>query len=251
MGVSVTVWTECGPDDAAVTAVYPGGMHNAIADAFAPHGELRVRTATMDQEDHGLGGTALDGTDVLFWWGHQRHGEVDDGIVARVRARVLEGMGLVALHSSAESKVFRALTGTSGRISGWRHGDREVVWTVDVTHPVAAGVPQPMVIGEQEMYAEPFDVPVPDELVFVSSFEGGEVFRSGIAYRRGLGRVFYFSPGHEEYPVYRREDVRTVLANAAFWAAGRPGPGGSTAPARAKAPVPWTSQPRERGWYER
>ncbi|MFH0241656.1 ThuA domain-containing protein [Streptomyces sp. HK10] len=251
MAVSVTVWTECGPDDAEVAAVYPEGMHKAIAGALAPHEELRARTATMDEEHHGLGGTALDGTDVLFWWGHKRHGEVDHEVVARVHDRVLEGMGLVALHSGAESKVFRALTGTSGRISGWRHGDREVVWTVDVTHPVAAGVPQPMVIGEQEMYAEPFDVPAPDDLVFVSSFAGGEVFRSGMAWRRGLGRVFYFGPGHEEYPVYRREDVRTVLANAAFWAAGSAGPAGRSAYAPAKPPVPWTSRPRERGWYER
>ncbi|MDG9701395.1 ThuA domain-containing protein [Streptomyces sp. DH37] len=248
MTISVTVWTECGPDDAAVSAVYPEGMHGAIAGGLAPHADLRVRTATMDEEDHGLGGTVLDETDVLFWWGHNRHDEVDGGIVARVRARVLEGMGLVALHSSAESAVFRSLMGTSGRISGWRHGDREVVWTVDVTHPVAAGVPQPMVIPEQEMYAEPFDVPAPDELVFLSSFAGGEVFRSGIAWRRGLGRVLYFSPGHEEYPVYRREDVRTVLANAAFWAAGAARTAGSPAPAPAP---PWTSRPRERGWYER
>ncbi|MGY1453647.1 ThuA domain-containing protein [Streptomyces sp. SS8] len=249
MAISVTVWTECGPDDGGIAAVYPEGMHNAIAGALAPHGELRVRTATMDEEEHGLGGTVLEETDVLFWWGHKRHGEVDDEVVARVHARVLEGMGLVALHSSAESRVFRALTGTSGRISGWRHGDREVVWTVDVTHPVAAGVPRPVVIGEQEMYAEPFDVPAPDELVFVSSFAGGEVFRSGMAWRRGLGRVFYFSPGHEEYPVYRHAGVRTVLANAAFWAAGPAGPGGPAGPVG--APVPWTSQPREKGWYER
>ncbi|GAA2411714.1 trehalose utilization protein ThuA [Streptomyces glaucosporus] len=246
MAIAVTVWTECGPDDAATAAAYPEGMPAAIAAGLASREGLDVRTAAMDEEDHGLGGTVLEETDVLFWWGHRRHAEVRDGTVERVRARVLEGMGLVLLHSSAESKVFRALLGTSGRISGWRHGDREVVWTVDVTHPVAAGVPQPMVIPEQEMYAEPFDVPAPDELVFLSTFEGGEVFRSGIAYRRGLGRIFYFSPGHEEYPVYRRPDVRTVLANAAFWAAGL-----ETGAAAAPRAVPWTSERRERGWYER
>jgi len=252
VSIAVTVWTECGPDDAEAGAAYPEGMHNAIADGLVPHDGLRVRTATMDQEEHGLGGTVLDGTDVLFWWGHKRHAEVRDAVVERVRDRVLEGMGLVLLHSSAESKVFRALLGTSGRISGWRHGDREVVWTVDVTHPIAAGVPQPMVIPEQEMYAEPFDIPAPDELVFLSSFAGGEVFRSGITYRRGLGRIFYFSPGHEEYPVYRRQDVRTVLANAAFWAAGSvPGGGTGAAAPRAVPRVPWTSEPREMGWYER
>ncbi|RKN44779.1 ThuA domain-containing protein [Streptomyces hoynatensis] len=242
--IRATVWAEDLPRDPAVQAAYPAGLHTAIADGLTERG-LAARTSGPGEPEQGLGGELLAGTDVLFWWAHARHEEVSDAAVARVRDRVLSGMGLVLLHSAMESKIFRALLGTSGRIGGWRHGDREAVWTVDPTHPIAAGVPQPILLREHEMYCEPFDVPTPDELVFVSGFAGGEVFRSGLAYRRGLGRLFYFSPGHESCPVYHREDIRTVLANAARWAAGeRQG-------ASAEAPAPWPSLRRAPGWYAR
>ncbi|YCK37547.1 ThuA domain-containing protein [Actinomadura sp. ATCC 39365] len=186
---------------------------------------MRVRTATLQDPEHGLDAATLAGTDVLTWWGHAAHEEVDDEVVARVCERVWAGMGLLVLHSGHYSKVFRALMGTTCTVN-WRDtADRELVWTVEPAHPIAAGVPQPLVIPEQETYGEPFGVPAPDELVFVSSFSGGEVFRSGCCYRRGKGRVFYFSPGDQNYPVFHQPGVRRILANAVVWAAPAEGAG--------------------------
>ena len=196
-------------------------MHATIADGVAARlGErVSVRTATLQEPEHGLGDGVLAETDVLTWWGHAAHGEVDDAVVARVKERVLGGMGLLALHSAHYSKVFTSLMGTSCGLQ-WRDaGERELVWTVAPGHPIAVGVPQPIVIDAQEMYGEPFDIPQPDELVFISSFAGGEVFRGGCCFTRGRGRIFYFSPGDQEYPVYHHPDVVRVLANAALWAA--------------------------------
>lgn len=219
--VRVTVWNEglherTKPE---MAGIYPEGIHGAIAAGL--HDGLAasvIRTATLDQPDHGLPPEILDETDVLMWWGHMAHEEVRDAVVTRVVERVLGGMGLIVLHSGHYSKVFRTLMGTTCSLD-WRNtGERELVWTIDPEHPIAAGVDQPILIPEQEMYGEPFDIPTPDELVFISSFAGGEVFRSGVTYRRGRGRVFYFSPGDEAYPVYFHPQVRRVLANAVEWA---------------------------------
>jgi len=69
------------------------------------------------------------------------------------------------------------------------------------------------------MYGEPFDIPAPEDTVFISWFAGGEVFRAGVTFRRGYGRIFYFQPGHETYPIYYDESIRLILRNAADWAA--------------------------------
>lgn len=202
-------------------AIYPDGMHETIRAGIEEHlGErVEVRTATLDQPEHGLTEDVLAATDVLLWWGHLAHDEVADAIVDRVHAHVLAGMGLLVLHSGHWSKIFQKLMGTTCTLR-WRNDrDREVVWTVDPTHPIARGIPHPFVIPEQEMYGEYFDVPAPDELVFVSGFTGGEVFRSGMTYRRGHGRIFFFSPGDQEYPVYHQAEIRRVLANGVEWAA--------------------------------
>jgi trehalose utilization protein len=223
MAVRVTVWGENVHErsEEHVRAIYPDGMHAAVASGLqALLGDrARVRTATLDQPDHGLPDAVLEETDVLTWWGHRAHDQVDDAVVERVHRAVLDGMGLLALHSAHYSKIFTRLLGTSCSLR-WRNaGERELVWTVDPAHPIAAGVPQPIVIDAQEMYGEPFDIPAPDELVFISSFAGGEVFRGGCCFRRGRGRIFYFSPGDQDYPVYHHPDVQRVLANAALWAA--------------------------------
>jgi trehalose utilization protein len=214
----VTVWCE-DLDDEAVWTVYPDGMHEAIAAGIREHaGDLDVRTTTLDEPEHGLPGDVLDETDVLAWWGHHRHDEVPDELAARVQQRVLDGMGLVVLHSAHLSKPFRRLMGTSCNLR-WREADdREVVWAVAPSHPVAQGLPPVFSIERQEMYGELFDIPPPDELVFISSFSGGEVFRSGCCFLRGKGRIFLFSPGHETFPVYHQDEVRRVLANAVRWA---------------------------------
>ena len=217
----VTVWNEFVQDasDPAVMAVYPLGIHQAIADGIKAGlgDDVVVTTATLDQPEHGLSASVLEGTDVLLWWGHLAHDDVSDAVVEAVHHRVLQGMGFIALHSAQGSKIFRRLMGTTCRLD-WRHGDRELVWTVDPNHEIAHGLPQPIAIPEQEMYGEFFDIPAPDELVFISSFSGGEVFRSGCCFYRGNGRIFYFSPGHEEYPIYYRSDIRQVINNAVRWA---------------------------------
>ena len=202
---------------------------------------VRVRIATLQEPEHGLTQDVLDDTDVLTWWGHAAHGEVQDAVVDRVQAAVLGGMGLLVLHSGHESKLFQRLLGTSCSLRWRNDGERELVWTVDPAHPIAAGVPHPIVIEAQEMYGEQFDIPAPDELVFISSFAGGEVFRGGCSFFRGAGRIFYFSPGDQEYPVYLHPDVRRVLANAALWAA-------PVAPERGAA---LASEQSPRDWFAR
>ena len=242
--IRVTVWNENvhEREDEDVRARYPDGIHGAVASAVTEHlgDRARVRTATLEQPEHGLTEEVLADTDVLTWWGHIAHDRVADEVVERVAAHVLAGMGLVVLHSGHFSKVFTRLLGTTCALR-WRDTpDREVVWTVKPGHPVAVGVPDPIVIPEQEMYGEYFDIPDPDELVFISSFSGGEVFRSGCSFRRGRGRIFYFSPGDQAYPVYHHADVRRVVANAVAWTA-PPGPDREL-PALRHSPA---------GWYER
>ncbi len=219
----VTVWNEHVHErrDRSVARIYPEGMHGAIADGIRRElgDSVEVRCATLDEPEHGLTAEVLADTDVLTWWGHAAHDQVDDGVVERVHARVLDGMGIVVLHSGHFSKIFRRLMGTSCALR-WRQdpgGERELIWTVNAGHPIAAGIPQPIVIPHQEMYGEYFDIPQPDELVFISSFAGGEVFRSGCCYRRGAGRVFYFAPADQEFPVYHQHEVQRVIANAVAW----------------------------------
>jgi trehalose utilization protein len=240
--LNVTVWGENVHEqrEEDVRARYPDGMHGAIAGGVAAllGDEVAVRTATLQEPEHGLTHEVLDATDVLTWWGHAAHEDVDDTVAARVHEAVLGGMGLVALHSAHYAKPFRRLLGTSCSLRWRNDGERELVWTVDPAHPIADGVPQPIVIDAQEMYGEHFDIPAPDELVFVSSFTGGEVFRSGCCFRRGAGRIFYFSPGDQDYPVYHHPDVQRVIANAVRWAA-----------PRLRQPVP-DSPHSPRGWFE-
>jgi trehalose utilization protein len=240
--LNVTVWGENvhEQDEADVRARYPDGMHAAIAGGVAAllGDEVSVRTATLQEPEHGLTQDVLGETDVLTWWGHAAHDDVDDAVAARVHDAVLGGMGLVALHSAHYAKPFKRLLGTSCSLRWRNDGERELVWTVDPAHPIAAGVPHPIVIDAQEMYGEHFDIPPPDELVFVSSFAGGEVFRSGCCFRRGAGRIFYFSPGDQDYPVYHHADVQRVIANAVRWAA-----------PRLRHSVPDSPQ-APRGWFE-
>jgi len=223
MALRVTVWNEGRHEkkNAAIGAIYPDGMHGAIAAGLRAEG-FDVRTATQDEPEHGLTEAVLNETDVLTWWGHLAHEEVDDAIVARVHQRVLEGMGIIILHSAHFSKIFKRLMGTTCNLK-WREiGEKERVWVVNPAHPIAEGLPDHFEIPASEMYGEPFGIPEPDSLVTVSWYAGGEVFRSGCCYYRGQGKLFYFSPGHETYPIYKHPMVMKVIANGVRWAAPTP-----------------------------
>lgn len=226
MSIRVTVWNEYRHEKESeeIAAVYPNGIHAAIAEGLEQAGGFDVRTATLDEPEHGLTDEVLANTDVLTWWGHKAHGAVSDEIVTRVQKRVLDGMGLVVLHSGHMSKIFMTLMGTTCDLK-WREADeKERLWVVAPGHPIVEGIGEYIEMEKEEMYGEHFDIPQPETLVFVSWFEGGEVFRSGCCYSRGAGKIFYFRPGHETYPTYFNPEIRRVIANAARWAAPVNGP---------------------------
>lgn len=218
--IRVTVWSEYRHErnPGKPQEVYPNGMHNAIANYLKKQPGLEVGTATLDEPEHGLTEDVLARTDVLTWWGHMAHGEVKDEIVDRVQQRVLEGMGLIVLHSGHYSKIFRRLMGTGCDLK-WREiAEKERIWIIEPSHPIADGLPEYFEIPHEEMYGERFDIPQPDELVMIGWFAGGEAFRSGCCWHRGRGKVFYFQPGHETYPVYYQEEVLKVIHNGVKWA---------------------------------
>lgn len=218
--IRVTVWNEFRHEkkNEVVKKIYPDGMHITIAKALSAHPDIEVRTATLDEPEHGLTEEVLAKTDVLTWWGHTAHKEVKDEVVARVKKHVLEGMGLIVLHSGHFSKIFKALMGTNCSLKWREAGEKERLWVIERGHPIAEGLGEYFELPHVEMYGERFDIPTPDALVFVSWFEGGDVFRSGCCWERGHGRVFYFRPGHETYPIFHDKTIQKVLANAVRWA---------------------------------
>ena len=219
--IRVTVWGENVHErkNPTVREIYPDGMHATIADAIAEEPAFETRTATLEQPEHGLTSAILNQTDVLVWWGHAAHGEVQDEIVERVLTRVWQGMGFIALHSAHYSKPFKRLMGTTCSLTWREAGEKERLWVCHPGHPIARGIDRYFEIPNTEMYGEPFAIPAPDETVFISWFEGGEVFRSGCTWKRGNGKIFYFRPGHEVYPIYHHTVVRQILRNAVRWAA--------------------------------
>ena len=219
--LQVTIWNEYLHElqDDKICKIYPEGIHGAIADGIASP-DLQIRTATLSEPSHGMTDEVLQQTDVLIWWGHMAHDRVEDSIVDKVYERVQNGMGLIVLHSGHASKIFQKLMGTRSDLLKWREADeKERLWVIDHGHPIVAGLGEYIELEAEEMYGEAFHIPAPDELVFISWFEGGEVFRSGAAYRRGQGKVFYFRPGHETYPTYHNREILHVISNAVRWAA--------------------------------
>lgn len=220
--VRVTVWNEFIHERAKpeVKAIYPDGIHGAIQTGLVDRlGErVVVTTATLDQPEHGLSETVVGSTDVLIWWGHAAHEEVSDEVVERIQNAVLGGMGLLVLHSGHESKIFRRLMGTTCMLRWRDDGEQERLWVVDPGHPILEGIDgEYFEIPQAEMYGEHFDIPSPDELILISWFEGGEIFRSGCTFRRGKGKIFYFRPGHETFPIYYQPEVQKIMANGVMW----------------------------------
>ena len=220
MTINVTIYNEFIHEqkNETVRKVYPDGIHIAIANLLGSQQDFVIRTATLEEPEHGLTDDVLDNTDVLLWWGHIAHDKVSDEVVTKVQHRVLKGMGLIVLHSGHYSKIFKRLMGTDCGLI-WREADeKERIWIVNPAHPITQGLDRYFESPQAEMYGEFFDIPDPDELIFISWFEGGEVFRSGATWRRGQGKIFYFRPGHETYPIYHMPVIQQVLVNAVRWA---------------------------------
>ncbi len=217
--IRVTVWNEFRHEksEESIRTIYPDGLHAVIANALSKDAELEVRLAALDDPDQGLPLDVLNNTDVLIWWGHMAHHEVNDALVEAIRARVYYGkMGLVVLHSGHHSKVFRSVVGSTGNLS-WGRNQKEIVWNINPTHPIAAGIPDHFCLESEELYAEPFYVGEPDETVFLSWFEDGFVMRSGLVFKRSAGKIFYFQPGHEECRSFYNEWVQKVIHNAVYY----------------------------------
>ena len=218
--INVTIWNEDSIQTTHedVLNVYPKGLNGALADFLGTNENMNVRTANLEEPECGLTDEVLESTDVLLWWGHGKHHLVPDELVKKIHNRVLRGMGMVFLHSAHFSKPFQSLMGTTCSLK-WRDGDRERLWTILPNHPIAKGLPEYFELEEEEMYGERFDIPQPDELVFLGWFSGGDVFRSGCVWYRGLGKVFYFQPGHETNPTYLDANIQKVITNAVNWLA--------------------------------
>lgn len=218
--IRVTIFNEFVHEqkDDDVRKIYPQGIHMTLASFLEEEEEFQIKTATLQQPEHGLTAEVLEHTDVLIWWGHAAHDKVADNVVDRIQKRILKGMGLIVLHSGHESKIFKRMMGTSCALL-WREiGEKERLWVVDPSHPISRGLDAYIELPHTEMYGEYFDVPEPDSLIFISWFAGGEVFRSGMTWHRGRGRIFYFRPGHETFPIYQNLHVQRVLINAVHWA---------------------------------
>lgn len=218
--IKVTVWNEYLHElqDSEIAKIYPNGIHGYIGDFLKNEG-MDIKTATLQMPEHGLTEEVLADTDVLIWWGHMAHDKVEDSIVSRVSERVQQGMGLIALHSAHASKIFCKLMGMDTGLLKWREdGKKEILWVADPSHPIAQGITDKIILSQEEMYGEHFNIPQPDELVFLSWFEGGEVFRSGCCWHRGKGKIFYFRPGHEAYPTFHSPEIQKVITNAVKWA---------------------------------
>ena len=218
--IKVTIWCEDSIETQSegTAAVYPKGINGQIGKFLSAAG-YDVSVVSLEDPDQGLPDELLNNTDVLMWWGHIKHDLVSDEIVNKIINRVINcGMGFIPLHSSHLCKPFCKIVGTSGRLL-WGDDQKEIVWTLLPSHPIAKGIPDHFVLPIEEMYGEPFFIPQPDATVFTSWFEHGNVFRSGCCFLRGLGRIFYFQPGHETCPTYYNEIIQKILINAIEWAA--------------------------------
>ena len=218
--INVTVYNEFlhEMNNSAIAAIYPDGIHMCIKRFLETEDDISVSTVCVDDVAEKLTDEALKHTDVLIWWDHMAHERVPDEVAKRVQTAVLCGMGMIFLHSGHHSKPFRLLMGTTCNLTWREDGDFERVWVVKPAHPIAKGIGRFIYLEHEETYGEPFDVPEPDETVFVGGYERGEVFRSGLCYKRGNGKIFYFQPGHESFPTYKNPAVQTVIKNAVRWA---------------------------------
>ncbi len=218
--IRVTVWNEFRHEKTKekVRELYPDGLHYTIGEFLGEAEDIEVTLAALDDPEQGLPDDVLNRTDVLIWWGHMAHKEVDDALVNRIQKRVYLGkMGFIALHSGHHSKPFKAIVGTNGNLQ-WGRNQKEIIWNLMPSHPISSGIPEHFILESEEMYSEPFYIPQPDALIFGGWFEDGNIFRSGACFIRGAGKVFYFQPGHETCKSFYNPYVRRIITNAVYWA---------------------------------
>ncbi|MBO5904651.1 MAG: ThuA domain-containing protein [Clostridia bacterium] len=217
--IRVTFWHECRHEktNPTVTKIYPGGIHAFICNFLNEEADVEAKFVTLDDPDQGLPDEVLNNTDVLIWWGHLAHGEVKDELVEKVFRRVVNGgMGILCLHSAHHSKPFKRILGSTGNLT-WGRNQREVIWNMNPAHPILAGIPDHFIIDNEELYAEPFYIPQPDELLLCGWFEDGHVFRSGACYHKGAGKLVYLQPGHETCRSFHNPYVQRLINNAVHY----------------------------------
>lgn len=189
--MNILVWKENRHEqkNPKVSEIYPEGIHGAIKSFLTEAGH-EVTTATLDEENHGLSDHLLNQTDVLIWWGHLAHDEVKDEWVEKIQQRVLDGMGLLVLHSGHFSKIFKKLMGTSCDLK-WREADdKERLWVIDPTHPIVSGLGSYIELEKEEMYGEHFDIPAPDELVLSVGLKAAKSLEVGQHINADAGKSF-------------------------------------------------------------
>lgn len=219
----VTVWSEGlnGGWQPLAVETYPQDINTCIGGFLAKNPDMEVELHTLSEPEHGLTQEVIDRTDVLVYWSHMYHKKFVDEVSERIADAVLEGMGLLLLHSAKGCKPAERLLGVFQKNGKYREiGDFERIWTVNPGHPICAGLPKEYIdVPHDEMYGEPCGIPNPDELLFISWFEGGEVLRSGATWQKGSGKIFYFAPGHEEFPVYYQPEIQQIITNGVRWLA--------------------------------
>ena len=191
--MNVLIWAEDKPlpeHREKFRELYKNGIEGQLAAFLSENPDMEIRTATMQDAEQGLSEAALDWADVLVYWSHKHWREVEDCHVDYMHKRVLEGMGLVVLHSAHASKIFSRLMGTRTQSLRWRENDeRQRYWIVNPAHPVAEGLDgEYFDIPMDETYGEYFEIPQPDEQVF-SHLDGAHAGYS--IFRRETRRIRY------------------------------------------------------------
>lgn len=219
--IKVTVWSEgIDPElEPRAIAIYPDDINTYLAGFMSKEEDFEVITRNIHQKENGLSQEILDDTDVLVWWSHLYDDQVSDEVANRVTRAVLNGMGILFLHASLGSKPAKRLLGENSLDGKYREvGEMERIWVVNRSHFIVGDLEKEYIeIPGSEMYGEPYGMPTPDDIVFISWFEGGEVLRSGVSWNKGAGKVFFFSPGHEEFPVYYNREIQKIINNIVRW----------------------------------
>ena len=213
----------CWSERTEPATVYPNGINGALVEMLSKDNTVIAEMANLEDPEQGLSQAALAKTDVLIWFGHRKHGEVTGEHVDRIVKRVEQGMGYLPLHSAHYAHPFQQLMkliaakqgsplegtpGSWGKVENL--GKPEVIHILAPGHAIVHGV-KDFTIPRTETYANPFNVPKPDLRIL----DGND----GLLWTYGAGKVFYFRPGHEEYPIYYQPQVRQILRNAVHFLA--------------------------------